>query len=51
MMKKMIAAVVLGAFIRLAPELPANGQNPLRRHYRDGEKLAYHMKGINEDWH
>lgn len=24
---------------------------PLRRQYRDGEKLAYHMKGINEDWH
>lgn len=24
--------------------------NPLRRQYRDGEKLAYHMKGINEAW-
>jgi len=25
--------------------------NPLLRHYREGEKLTYHMKGINEAWH
>lgn len=25
--------------------------NPLLRHYHDGEKLTYHMKGINETWH
>lgn len=25
--------------------------NPLHRAYREGEKLAYHMKGVNESWH
>ena len=25
--------------------------NPLHRQYRDGEKLTYHMKGINGAWH
>jgi hypothetical protein len=25
--------------------------NPLHRQYREGEKLAYHMKGLNEAWH
>ena len=24
---------------------------PLHREYREGEKLVYHMKGINESWH
>ena len=24
---------------------------PLTRHYVEGEKLTYHMKGINESWH
>jgi hypothetical protein len=23
---------------------------PLRRHYQEGEKLTYHMKGINQSW-
>jgi hypothetical protein len=23
----------------------------LLRRYREGEKLTYHMKGIDEDWH
>lgn len=35
--------------------LPAMAQdgaaNPLQRHYRDGETLAYRMTGINEQWH
>src|SRR5215472_4348930 len=25
--------------------------NLLRRQYREGEKLAYHMKALNEAWH
>jgi hypothetical protein len=25
--------------------------NPLHREYREGERLAYHMKGVNEAWH
>jgi hypothetical protein len=31
-----------------APSAPAN---PLHRTYHEGEKLVYHMKGINEAWH
>ena len=29
----------------------AAAPNPLHREYREGEKLAYHMKGVNEAWH
>lgn len=29
----------------------SNDQNPLLRHYRDGQKLSYHIKGVNEQWH
>lgn len=29
----------------------SNDQNPLLRHYREGQKLSYHMKGVNEQWH
>jgi hypothetical protein len=25
--------------------------NPLHRQYREGERLAYHMKAVNEAWH
>jgi hypothetical protein len=32
-------------------QMPAPGGNPLTRHYREGEMLAYHMTGVNEDWH
>jgi len=28
----------------------AQAQNPLLRHYRPGERLIYHMKGVNEQW-
>jgi hypothetical protein len=30
------------------PAMPA--QSPLARHYTDGEKLTYHMKGDNDGW-
>lgn len=29
----------------------SNDPNPLLRHYREGQKLSYHMKGVNEQWH
>jgi len=50
-MMKMIAVIVLLASAGVALRLPANGQKPLLRRYRKGEKLAYHMKAVNEDWH
>lgn len=28
-----------------------SGENPLLRRYREGEKLTYHMKVVNEQWH
>jgi hypothetical protein len=35
----------------VSAQQPAPGGGPLTRHYRDGETLAYHMTGTNEDWH
>jgi hypothetical protein len=32
-------------------QAPAAASNPLHREYREGEKLAYHMKGVNDGWH
>src|SRR5260370_16308687 len=32
-------------------QAPSPQPDPLHRQYREGEKLAYHMKGINEAWH
>jgi len=29
----------------------ASAASPLHRQYRDGEKLTYHMKAVNENWH
>src|SRR5215467_7653886 len=34
-----------------AQTTPASPSFPLHRQYHDGEKLTYHMKGINEAWH
>jgi len=34
----------------LAPQDVPTGSNPLLRRYREGEKLTYHMKGVNENW-
>jgi hypothetical protein len=34
-----------------APQTPIPPQNPLHRTYREGETLAYQMKGQNEAWH
>jgi hypothetical protein len=50
---KIIAAILLmfgGAGI-FAAQVATTGQNVLLRRYREGEKLTYHMKGVNENWH
>lgn len=33
---------------QISPSVPSS---PLHRQYREGERLHYHMKGINEEWH
>jgi hypothetical protein len=53
-MTKLLAAVLLicsGPRLLAAQALPKDHENVLLRRYREGEKLTYHMKGINEDWH
>jgi hypothetical protein len=35
----------------LFAQIASAGQNPLLRHYREGQTFAYHMKGLNEQWH
>lgn len=45
-----ICAVLGCDSISNAQSAPAS-PNPLHRQYHEGEKLAYHMKGINESWH
>jgi hypothetical protein len=32
-------------------QLASATANPLHRQYRDGERLTYHMKALNESWH
>lgn len=32
-------------------QAPTLQPNPLHREYREGEKLVYHMKGVNDGWH
>jgi len=52
-MVKMLAVILLtcvGSSLLVAQALRTDN-SVLRRHYREGEKLTYHMKGINEDWH
>jgi len=52
-MIKMLAVILLtcgGSGLLAAQALP-NDHNVLLRRYHEGEKLTYHMKGINEDWH
>lgn len=34
-----------------AQQAASSTANPLHRQYREGEKLAYHMKAVNENWH
>jgi hypothetical protein len=46
---KLVFRCTVVAFL-LAQTL-VQSQSPLTRHYREGEKLAYLMKGVNESWH
>jgi hypothetical protein len=43
-------AVILASTL-VSAQIPAAGDGPLTRHYRDGETLSYHMTATNEDWH
>jgi len=45
------ALAALLASTLVCAQTPAPGGGPLTRHYRDGERLAYHMTATNEDWH
>lgn len=45
---------VLALFVAstlIAPQTPPTSANPLARHYRAGETIAYHMTGVNDAWH
>lgn len=48
-----IACVLVwsGAWMSNGQGASTPAANPLHREYREGEKLAYHMKGVNESWH
>ncbi|MFZ0797242.1 MAG: hypothetical protein WCA13_02025 [Terriglobales bacterium] len=50
MVKTLALIFCVGSCLLVAQSLPADS-SLLRRRYREGEKLTYHMKGINEDWH
>lgn len=50
MIKTIAFILILGGPILLAAQT-APTQNPLLRSYRDGEKLTYRMKAVNENWH
>ena len=43
--------VIFSGFSLLAGQAPENNQGVLVRHYREGEKLTYVMKGANEGRH
>ena len=40
-----------GSYFLLTGQASSLPANPLQRQYREGEKLLYHMKGVNEAWH
>jgi len=45
------ALVSIGSPSSSKAQSPSASTSPLHRQYRDGERLVYHMKGINEAWH
>lgn len=51
MKNRYTALAVLLASTLVCAQMPAPGGNPLTRHYRDAETLAYHMTATNDDWH
>jgi hypothetical protein len=44
-------SLICGGCSLLAAQALTSDQNVLLRRYREGEKLTYHMKGMNEDRH
>jgi hypothetical protein len=52
-MMKLLASGVLISVVSnlLAAQALTHDHDVLLRRYREGEKLTYHMKGINERWH
>jgi hypothetical protein len=49
-LKLAIILCVVSSCPPLATAQSAASPNPLHRQYREGERLTYHMKGINESW-
>lgn len=53
-MKRLLASAIvalIGCPVLAVAQQSSASANPLRRQYTEGQKLAYHMKGINESWH
>ncbi len=46
----LLLLLVTGIVSSLAAQTPPTPQNAWSRSYHDGEKLTYHMKGVNEHW-
>jgi len=46
----LLVVVILAALTAVAAQTAGPDQSLLSRRYHDGEKLVYHMKGINQDW-
>jgi len=51
MLKILVGIILISMFNLLAAEAVTTDRNVLLRRYREGEKLTYHMNGINEGWH
>jgi len=52
MVKKLAGVVLIWiACSFFAAQAPTNNRRVLVRRYREGEKLSYQMKGINQAWH
>jgi len=47
---KALLAVLLCIGAALAAQDAPPDSNLLLRHYREGERLTYHLKGVNVDW-
>lgn len=45
------ALAVLLVSTLVSAQMPAPGDGPLTRHYREGETITYHMTATNEEWH
>lgn len=51
MLLSAFALVSIGSPSFSSAQAASASTSPLHRQYRDGERLVYHMKGINETWH